>query len=226
MKKMFLSVAVAVMTLTMSSCGTTGGVSSVLGAAATGGKTDGTTGATRTSAAGTAGTVLESLIGNLLTGSSELKQENLVGTWKYVGADCVFKTENLLMKAGGEVAAAKVEGQLNTALAKVGIQSGNCTFTFNADNTYSARIGGRSINGNYTIDAKEKVVKMTYLGGLGTMSPHVVKTGQKISLLYESDKLLKLLNAVSAISGSAAIQSLGSIANSYDGMYIGMQLSK
>lgn len=223
MKKMFLSVAAAI-TL-MVSCSTTGGVPSVLGTTAMK-QTDAKTGATSSSVAGTAGTVLESLIGNLLSGSSELKQEDLVGTWKYVGADCVFQSENLLMKAGGEVAAAKVEEQLNTNLAKVGIQPGSCTFTFNADNTYSAKIGGRSINGNYTIDAKEKVVKMTYLGGLGTMTPHVAKTGKKISLLYESDKLLKLLSTVSALSGNTAIQSLSTIAGSYDGMYIGMQLSK
>lgn len=225
MKKTLFTAAAVAAILLLASCGTTGGTS-LLGGTPAGGRTDATTAATNVAGGSTAGTVLESLIGNLLGNSSALSQSDLTGTWKYVGADCAFKTENFLMKAGGEVAAAKIEKQLDASLAKVGIQPGSCTFTFNSDGTYSAKIGGRAISGNYTLDTKEKTVKMTYLGGLGTMTPHIVKTGRKISLLYESDKLLKLVSAVSALSGSTAAQTLGSIANSYDGMYIGMQLSK
>ncbi|MBQ8277134.1 MAG: DUF4923 family protein, partial [Bacteroidaceae bacterium] len=213
-------------TLLLSSCGTMGNSGMGLGSLpSNGGNLAGTsTGSTQTG--NTAGKVIESLIGNLLNSSATLSQKDLTGTWQYVGADCAFKSENFLMKAGGEVAAAKIEEQLNTNLAKVGIKSGTCSFTFKEDNTYSAKIGGRSISGNYTINAQEKTIKMTYLGGIGTMTPHVIKTGRKISLMFESDKLLKLVSAVSALSGSTAVQSLGTIAQSYDGMYIGMQLSK
>lgn len=153
-------------------------------------------------------------------------QNDLTGTWKYAGADCVFETENLLMKAGGELAAAKMESQLDNTLSKVGIRPGSCSFTFNKDNTYSAVIGNRTITGTYTLDTKNKRITMTYLNGLGTMSPSIVRNGSQISLLYEADKLLKLVSTVSALSGNSSMKTLSSLVSSYDGMLIGMQLKK
>ena len=124
------------------------------------------------------------------------------------------------------MAAQKIESQLTTHLAKVGIKQGYCSFTFNKDNTYSAVIGGRTINGNYTFDAKNKTIKMTYLAGLGSMTPKVVKHGKSISLLYESDKLMKLVSTVSKLSGSATIKTLDALLGNYDGLYVGMKLQK
>jgi len=170
--------------------------------------------------------VLGSLLSNILGSSTTLSQDALIGTWNYQSPDCVFESENLLMKAGGEVAATKVESQLSSALSKAGIKSGSCSFTFNKDNTYSAVIGGKTISGNYTLDAKNKTIKMTYLAGLGSMTPHVSLSGKTLSLLYESDKLLKLISTASSLTGSSTLKTLSSIAGSYDGMYIGMQLKK
>lgn len=171
-----------------------------------------------------------SLLGNLLSGilgsSSTLSQSDLIGTWNYTGADCVFESENLLAKAGGAVAASKIESEMNTQLAKVGIKKGACKFTFNKDNTYSAVIGGRTIQGTYTLDSKNKTIKMTYLAGLGTMTPHIAKQGNKLSLLIESDKLLTLVKGVSALSSSTTLKTVSSLLGNYNGMYVGMQLSK
>lgn len=220
MSKFVTSAALFAAALAVSSCGTSAGnsaLSTLLN------------GSTSTSASsGTQGTtsLLGNLLGNFLSGSSELTQDALIGTWKYQQPDCVFESENLLMKAGGAVAANKVEAELSTALAKVGIKSGSCSFTFNKDNTYTAVIGSRKITGNYTLNAKDKTITMTYLAGLGTMTPKATLTNGKLCLLYESDKLLKLVSAVSALSGSTAVKTLGTIAGEYDGMYIGMQLKK
>lgn len=220
MSKFITSAALFAAVLAVSSCGTSAGnsaLSTLLN------------GSTSTSASsGTQGTtsLLGNLLGNFLCGSSELTQDALIGTWKYQQPDCVFESENLLMKAGGAVAANKVEAELSTALAKVGIKSGSCSFTFNKDNTYTAVIGSRKITGNYTLNAKDQTITMTYLAGLGTMTPKATLTNGKLCLLYESDKLLKLVSAVSALSGSTAVKTLGSIAGEYDGMYIGMQLKK
>ena len=138
----------------------------------------------------------------------------------------MFESENLLAKAGGAVAAQKVENELNTQLAKVGIKSGACTFTFNSDNTYTAKLGTRTIQGQYTLDTKNKKLKMTYLGGLATMTPRVAMTNGKLSLLLESDKLLTLVKGVSALSRSTSASAVSSILSNYKGMYIGMKLSK
>ena len=222
MKKIVFPVFLLGASLTLASCGTTGS-SSVLGALAN-------SSANGNSSTGKAesgsGSLLGGLLSGLLSGSTELSKDNLVGTWKYTKPDCVFESENLLMKAGGAVAANKIEGELSEQLAKVGIKSGSCTFKFNSDGTYVATLGSRTINGNYTLDTKNKTLKLTYLAGIGSVTPRIAKTGNNVSLLFESDKLLKLVSAVSALSNSNAATALGKLASSYDGMYIGIQMSK
>lgn len=115
---------------------------------------------------------------------------------------------------------------MESALSKVGIKSGSCSFTFNKDNTYSAVVGGKKISGSYTLNASEKTIKMTYLNGLGSMTPKVTKSGSTLSLLFESDKLLTLVNTVSSLSSSSSAKTLSTLLSNYDGMYVGMELQK
>ena len=203
-------------TLLLSSCGTTS-----LGTQGTGllsGANAGTTGG--------AASALGSVLTNLLGGSSAVTASDLQGTWTYRKADCVFETQNLLLKAGGEMAAAKIESQLESQLGKVGITPGACSFTFNSDGTYVATIGQYNLTGNYTLNTKSNTLTMTYLAGIGRISPKVVKTGASISLLFEGDKLLSMVQKVGKLSSNSTVSSLSSLINSYDGMLVGMQLLK
>ena len=203
-------------TLLLSSCGTTS-----LGTQGTGllsGANAGTTGG--------AASALGSVLTNLLGGSSAVTASDLQGTWIYRKADCVFETQNLLLKAGGEMAATKIESQLESQLGKVGITPGACSFTFNSDGTYVATIGQYNLTGNYTLNTKSNTLTMTYLAGIGRISPKVVKTGASISLLFEGDKLLSMVQKVGKLSSNSTVNSLSSLINSYDGMLVGMQLSK
>ena len=203
-------------TLLLSSCGTT-----ALGTQGTGllsGANAGTTGG--------AASALGSVLTNLLGGSSAVTASDLQGTWTYRKADCVFETQNLLLKAGGEMAATKIESQLESQLGKVGITPGACSFTFNSDGTYVATIGQYNLTGNYTLNTKSNTLTMTYLAGIGRISPKVVKTGASISLLFEGDKLLSMVQKVGKLSSNSTVNSLSSLINSYDGMLVGMQLSK
>ena len=203
-------------TLLLSSCGTPS-----LGTQGTGllsGANAGTTGG--------AASALGSVLTNLLGGSSAVTASDLQGTWTYRKADCVFETQNLLLKAGGEMAAAKIESQLESQLGKVGINPGACSFTFNSDGTYVATIGQYNLTGNYTLNTKSNTLTMTYLAGIGRISPKVVKTGASISLLFEGDKLLSMVQKVGKLTSNSTVNSLSSLINSYDGMLVGMQLSK
>ena len=203
-------------TLLLSSCGTTS-----LGTQGTGllsGANAGTTGG--------AVSALGSVLTNLLGGSSAVTASDLQGTWTYRKADCVFETQNLLLKAGGEMAATKIESQLESQLGKVGITPGACSFTFNSDGTYVATIGQYNLTGNYTLNTKSNTLTMTYLAGIGRISPKVVKTGASISLLFEGDKLLSMVQKVGKLSSNSTVSSLSTLINSYDGMLVGMQLSK
>ena len=187
MKKLTISLALMAGLVTFTSCGTSGSsVAQGIGSAILNSAVNsGTTSSSSTTTSTVDG--LSNILGTLLGSSATLSQSSIVGTWNYTGSDCVFESENLLAKAGGAIAANKVETELNSQLSKVGIKQGACSFTFNNDNTYSAKLGSRTIQGQYTLDTKNKTIKMTYLGGLANMTPHVAMTGGKLSLLIESD---------------------------------------
>ncbi len=222
-----------VLTTTLCSCGSTGS-SNLIGNLAsglqtvTGNNSDATTGASTgsSSSTGSTGNLLSGLLSSLLGGGSQLSTNSLAGTWNYTGTACVFESENLLLKAGGAVAANKITEQLDEALEKIGFQSGKTSFTFNTDGTYSAQLGGHAINGQYTLDADAQTIQLTYLAGLGKLTPHITLSGNNLKLLFESDKLLQLLQGVSALSGSTAGNTLSTLISSYDGLYIGLELQK
>ena len=232
MKKTILCAALCG-TLLLSGCGTTGNSShnilgNIAGAVLGGGnstQTDKTTSTqTQTSTSGSS-----NIFGNILSsvlGSGRLSQEDLYGNWKYNSSDCVFETENLLLKAGGAAAASKIESELNGYMTTAGFNANTCQFTFNKDNTYTAKIGGRTISGNYTFDEKNKTVKMTALGGLLSLTPHVAKSGSNISLLFEGDKLLTLASTVGAISGNDKLKLVSKLLKKYDGLQVGLQMNK
>lgn len=222
MNKKILSACLLAATTVMTGCSGSGASSVLSGLAQSNGTSGTSTGAT----SGTSTGILGNILSNLLGASSTLTQADLVGKWNYTGPDCVFESENLLMQAGGAVAATKIESKLSETLGKVGIKAGSCSFTFNEDNTYSAVIGGRTISGNYTLDAANKKLTMTYLAGVATMNPQIVKSGNSISLLYEADKLLALANGISAVSGSTSVKTLGNLLSQYDGLLVGIQLQK
>jgi hypothetical protein len=222
MKKFFLSVALLA-TMMFSSCTQLGGngstgsmLGSVLGALTQGQQEQGNTNVT--------GEALQSLLGTLLNSATTLKQSDLVGTWYFSGSDCVFESENLLMQAGGELAAGKIEAQLDTYLAKVGIKQGACSYAFASDGTYTATLGAYQLAGEYTLDVKNKTITMTYLNGLATTTAHVVKSGNSLSLLFEADKLLAMIKKVPLLSKSSAVSSLSKLLDSYDGLLVGMQM--
>lgn len=221
MKKFTISLALMAGAMIFTSCGTTGNISQGTNQSVFNNNTTGSN-----TAVNTGTSILGSLLGNLLGTSTTLSQKSIEGTWSYSGANCVFESENLLAKAGGAVAANKIENDINTQLAKVGIKNGSCSFTFNSDNTYTANIGGRTISGNYTLNTKKKTMTLTYLAGLAQMTPHVAMQNGQLCLLMEGNKMLNLLKTVSALSKSSSMSTVSSILGNYSGMYVGMKLSK
>lgn len=176
--------------------------------------------------ASTGASMLSSLLSGLLGSTSQLTAESIVGTWQFSGSDCVFESENYLLKAGGEVAAAKVEEKVDGLLAKVGLKAGACSYTFNADGTYVVYIGGRQMTGNYVLDVENKTITMTYLAGVMQMQARVAYTGNTLSLLYEGDKVLKLAQTMAKVSGGTTGTTLSSLMNQYDGMLVGLKMTK
>lgn len=169
--------------------------------------------------------ILTSILSAVL-GSSTLSEEDLVGTWNYSGVDCVFESESLLLSAGGEVAATQLEEKLDTYLAKVGIKAGACSYTFDAEGNFSSVIGGKTLSGTYTLNADESTMKLSYMKGLVSTTVHVAKSGSTLSILYESDKLLTIVKAASTLTGNSTLSTLSSLLDNYDGLLVGLELTK
>ena len=159
---------------------------------------------------------------NAVTGNQTI---DMTGTWTYSGSAIEFESDNLLQKAGGAAAASIAEKKLDEQLAKVGIKDGQVSFTFNADSTFTSTVGKRTMTGTYSYDATDKVVHLRYFKLLN-MNAKVNCTSTNMDLLFNSDKLLKLIAFISSKSSSTTLKTISSLADSYDGMMLGFALKK
>jgi len=209
MKKNVILVAVAAMMATSCGMGTT---------------STGTTGAATTGSI--LGDVLSGVIGGgavdaiaSVIGLDKLTKESLHGTWHYSNPGCAFMSEQLLAKAGGEVAAAQIKEKMKPTFDRVGVNSSNTFVQFNADNTFSASIAGKQFSGTYTFDVATRKVTMQTL--LLNINCYAKKNVSGIALLFEASKLLTVLQTMSALSGNATLTTIGDLSKNYDGVRLG-----
>ena len=154
---------------------------------------------------------------NAITGNTE--SIDMTGTWNYKGSAVEFESDNLLMKAGGAAAATMAESKLNEQLSKIGIKDGQMSFTFNADSTFTSTVGKKTLKGTYSYNASTKQVDLN-------LHAKVNCSSSSLELLFNSDKLLKLMTFIGSKSNSTALKTVSSLAENYDGMMLGFQLSK
>ena len=168
--------------------------------------------------------IINGILNNVIGSGTFSKQDLCAHTWKYSKPGCAFTSENLLAKAGGEIAANKVEEKLGEYYSKFGFSGSNTYFTFKTDGTFAAKIDGKSWQGNYNFDEKTHAIQMK--GLLLSMSGYATKTANGISLLFDQKKLLNLIKTIGSLKGSSTLSALGTIANNYDGMRVGFEMTK
>ena len=168
--------------------------------------------------------IINGILNNVIGSGTFSKQDLCAHTWKYSKPGCAFTSENLLAQAGGEIAANKVEEKLGEYYSKFGFSGSNTYFTFNTDGTFAAKIDGKSWQGNYTFDEKTHAIQMK--GLILSMSGYATKTANGISLLFDQKKLLNLIKTIGSLKGSSTLSALGTIANNYDGMRVGFEMTK
>ena len=166
-------------------------------------------------------------VGNILTsviGLDKPSKAELIGTWQYKQPGAAFTSENLLAKAGGEVAAATVREKLASYYNGVGIKSSNTVLQFTQDGQFAGKVAGKSISGTYTYDQNE--CKITLKTMFFTLPAYAKKTTTGMSILFESKKLLSVLQTLAAISGNSNLQTIGDLSKNYDGVRIGFDMSR
>lgn len=174
----------------------------------------------------TGSSIINGILNNVI-GSATFSQADLCAhTWKYSKPGCAFTSENLLAKAGGEIAASKIEEDLSKYYSKFGFSKSNTYFTFKIDGTFAAKIDGKSWNGTYTFDEKTHAIQLK--GLLLSASGFATRTANGISLLFEQKKLLTLIKTLSKLNltGSTTMSAVSSIVDNYDGVRIGFEMTK
>lgn len=174
----------------------------------------------------TGSSIINGILNNVI-GSATFSQADLCAhTWKYSKPGCAFTSENLLAKAGGEIAASKIEEDLSKYYSKFGFSKSNTYFTFKTDGTFAAKIDGKSWNGTYTFDEKTHAIQLK--GLLLSASGFATRTANGISLLFEQKKLLTLVKALSKLNltGSTTMSAVSSIVDNYDGVRVGFEMTK
>ena len=174
----------------------------------------------------TGSSIINGILNNVI-GSATFSQADLCAhTWKYSKPGCAFTSENLLAKAGGEIAASKIEEDLSKYYSKFGFSKSNTYFTFKTDGTFAAKIDGKSWNGTYTFDEKTPDIPLKTL--LLSASGFATRTANGISLLFEQKKLLTLVKTLSKLNltGSTTMSAVSSIVDNYDGVRIGFEMTK
>ena len=157
-------------------------------------------------------------------GLDKVSAQNLIGSWSYSGPGCAFTSENLLAKAGGEVAAAQIEEKVKPYYDQVGISASNTQITFNQDGTFSSRIAGTNFSGTYTFDEASQQIKLK--GLLLSINCYTKREINGISILFEAKKLLTVLQTMSALSGNANLQTIGDLSKQYDGVRVGFDMKR
>lgn len=183
-------------------------------------------GGTTTGSTTTGSSIINGILNNVI-GSATFSQADLCAhTWKYSKPGCAFTSENLLAKAGGEIAASKIEEDLSKYYSKFGFSKSNTYFTFKTDGTFAAKIDGKSWNGTYTFDEKTHAIQLK--GLLLSASGFATRTANGISLLFEQKKLLTLVKTLSKLNltGSTTMSAVSSIVDNYDGVRIGFEMTK
>ena len=164
-----------------------------------------------------------------VTGGRKLTAANLTGTWRYVNPALQLKHDGALMNVAGTAATSELEGKLKDFLARAGVQEGLFGYVFAEDSTFTSDLKGVKLKGTYeaheaegTVTLRYKVAKWDAL----SLTADVVLTGERLTLLFEADKLLDFLAKVSSISGGTVMQAVNKLATTYEGLMLGFDLEK
>lgn len=153
---------------------------------------------------------------------------DITGTWTYSGTAVKFESEGVLKNAAASVAATQVEKKLDEFVGKAGLKAGTFSFTFSANNSFSAKVLGKTFNGTYTLNKETHVLSIKFgnmFGGKAFIST-VSASASQLDMLFSADKLLELIGNLTEKSEDATLKSIGTLAKQYNGMKLGLELKK
>ncbi|MBO5706937.1 MAG: DUF4923 family protein [Bacteroidaceae bacterium] len=176
-----------------------------------------------------------------LLGQGKINGYNLIGTWSYTEPAVVFESENMLTNVGGVAAGKAAQKKLQTYLDKIGFTAGKVKITFKEDSTGTVTYGTKDIPFKWSIQDSDLTINLAgnslskYTSSLNLSKFTSFKMNCKLGigsmqLSFKADKLLDFISKILSIAGNSSnnstINTIVSLANNVDGMYLGLTLEK
>lgn len=175
------------------------------------------------------GDLLGGVAGALGLGQTKLSVDALTGTWNYSAPAVSFKSDNLLLKAGGAAAAATIENKLLPYYKTAGLT--NLVMTVAADSTFTMKTGRAAVSG--TIEIAEGGENMIFHFralkkiNIGSMEAYTkLSSRDKLEITFDVSRLMTILERVGSLTNNTSIKAATQLLNQYDGVTAGFELTK
>ena len=183
-----------------------------------------TTGMGTTSTANSSNDVLTNVLGAVLTNVLFGNQVGILGTWNYSAPSTAFTTQKTLTNAGGNAAVANMNSSLASNYNNIGINRSNTSFSFLADNKFSAKVNGIPFSGTYVYNSQNGEISLKT--STETIKGNVIRTAKGMGLMFDSTQMVNILQKEGKVSNTAAVQAVSKLAKSADGARVGFELTK
>lgn len=167
-------------------------------------------------------------LGNIVEGvftKTDLTVEDIAGEWTSTGSAVTFQSDNFLKKAGGTAAAGAVENQLDEYYSKFGLTG--AVLNIEKDGNFTLNIKRLPIKGTLEVESKG-IFRFNFNAGgimkLGSMKAYVEKTPSGINVMFDADKIKKIMSLAATISGSKMVSTADKLLKEYDGICIGFKM--
>ena len=165
-----------------------------------------------------------------VTGGQKINAENIVGEWNYLKPSMKLESDNILGTAAGTALATKAESTLNDYCSKVGIVAGKFKIYLKQDGSFVFDLARRDLKGHYTINTEDNTIALSFEAlasmKLATIKAHTIISGDSMSLLFNADKLLKLIEFIASSTDNTTIDSINSLLGTYNGVLMGFEFKQ
>lgn len=178
------------------------------------------------------GKITGSDIGNVVSGiigNDEFDVSNLEGSWKATGPAVMFKSDDLLQKAGGSAISTAVEKKLKPYYTKLKLDKS--AFTFDGSGNFTMTVNSKSIkgtisknsDGSYALKFGSSEIA-SKLGGDKSVTVYLQLSGNTLSIAGDVKKMIELAKKFSNLSST--LNSLVKFLVKYDEICIGVKYTK
>lgn len=162
---------------------------------------------------------------NNAAANKKFSVDDLVGSWSYTSPAVSFQSSNALKKIGGAGAATAVEDKLKPYYERLGFNKS--TLTVDSEHNFTLKMGVLTLKGKVEKDPQDNMLVFNFNAfnkiPLGKVKANATKAGSTLNLTFDATKMIQLLTKVSSVLNMSTLNTLTTLLNSYDGIYMGFK---